>query len=89
MENRTNPAAGTIFAIRSATISSRSVDSANIPDPIAPVRKLSREARRKQLMDATIEVVAARGYARTTLTEVAGRAGLSHGLANFHFKTKE
>ena len=53
------------------------------------MRKLSREARRKQLMDVTIEVVAARGYARTTLTEVAGRAGLSHGLANFHFKTKE
>lgn len=58
-------------------------------DPIAPPRKLSREARRKQLMEATIEVVAARGYARTTLTEVAARAGLSHGLVNFHFKTKE
>lgn len=40
-------------------------------------------------MDATIEVLAARGFARTTLTEVANQAGLSHGLVNFHFQTKE
>ena len=57
-------------------------------DPIVPPRKLSRDARRKPLMQATIEVVA-RGYARATLTEVAGRAGLSRGLVNFHFKTKK
>ena len=62
-------------------------DDATKPDP--PRRKLSRDARRTQLMDATIEVLAQRGYARTTLTEVANRAGLSHGLVNFHFQTKE
>ncbi|MEY3307488.1 MAG: hypothetical protein RLZZ413_1526 [Pseudomonadota bacterium] len=55
---------------------------------VAP-RKLSREARRSQLIEATIETLAARGYARTTLTEVARQAGLSHGLVNFHFETKE
>ena len=55
---------------------------------VAP-RKLSREARRSQLIEATIETLAARGYARTTLTEVAKQAGLSHGLVNFHFETKE
>ena len=54
-----------------------------------PRRKLSRDARRVQLLDATIEVLAARGYARTTLTEVANQAGLSHGLVSFHFQTKE
>ena len=52
-------------------------------------RKLSREARRSQLIEATIETLSARGYARTTLTEVARQAGLSHGLVNFHFETKE
>ena len=52
-------------------------------------RKLSREARRAQLIEATIKVVAERGYARATLTEVASRAGLSHGLVNFHFQSKE
>ena len=57
--------------------------------PPPPPRKLPRDARRKQLIEATIEVVAERGYARTTLTEVARKAGLSHGLVNFHFQTKE
>jgi len=57
--------------------------------PAAPPRKASREARRLQLIEATIETLAARGYARTTLTEVARTAGVSHGLVNFHFETKE
>lgn len=52
-------------------------------------RKLSREARRVQLIESTIEVMARNGYARTTLTEVARQAGLSHGLVNFHFASKE
>lgn len=55
----------------------------------APPRKASRETRRLQLIEATIEVLAQRGYASTTLTEVARRAGLSHGLVNFHFATKD
>lgn len=52
-------------------------------------RKRSREARKQQLIDATIETIAVRGYARTTLTDVASHAGLSHGLVNFHFQSKE
>jgi TetR/AcrR family transcriptional repressor of bet genes len=58
------------------------------PAPRAP-RKRPRDARRLQLIEATIETLATRGYARTTLTEVAQVARLSHGLVNFHFKTKE
>lgn len=57
--------------------------------PEAPPRKRPREARRVQLIEATIETLSTRGYARTTLTEVANHAGLSHGLVNFHFKSKE
>lgn len=56
---------------------------------ILPRRKLSREERRLQLIEATISVIAENGFARTTLGEVARRAGLSHGLANFHFESKE
>lgn len=52
-------------------------------------RKLSREERRVQLIEATIAVLAASGYARTTMGEVARAAGLSHGLVNFHFESKE
>lgn len=54
-----------------------------------PPRTMSREARRTQLIESTIETLAARGYSRATLTEVARTAGLSHGLVLFHFETKE
>jgi AcrR family transcriptional regulator len=68
--------------------------SDEIPDPQEPAeappsRKQPRGARRTQLIEATIETLAEVGYARTTLTAVARRAGLSHGLVNFHFETKE
>lgn len=52
-------------------------------------RTMSREARRAQLIASTIETLAARGYSRVTLTEVARTAGLSHGLVLFHFESKE
>ena len=57
--------------------------------PTAPRRKASRELRRHQLIEATIETLARRGYAQTTMTDVANTAGVSHGLVNFHFDTKE
>lgn len=61
-----------------------------VSQPAAPgPRKLSRAARRVQLIEATIEVLAERGYARATLSDVAKTAGLSHGLVNFHFQSKE
>lgn len=52
-------------------------------------RKASREERRQQFIDATIATIARSGYARTTLTDVAREAGLSHGLVIFHFESKE
>ena len=52
-------------------------------------RTLSREERRTQLFEATLATIAECGFSRTTLTEVARRAGLSHGLVLFHFETKE
>ena len=54
-----------------------------------PPRKLSRAARRVQLIEATIEVLAIKGYARVTMSDVATQAGLSHGLVNFHFQSKD
>ncbi len=54
-----------------------------------PPRTMSRDARRQQLIEATIETLAERGFSRTTLTAVARTAGLSHGLVLFHFETKE
>lgn len=48
-----------------------------------------KEIRRKQLIDATIRAIGRNGYASTTLTHVAGEAGLSPGIVNFYFKSKD
>lgn len=47
------------------------------------------EVRRKQLIDATITCVSKYGISGTTLTAVTREAGLSLGLVNFHFKSKD
>lgn len=52
-------------------------------------RKASKETRRLQLIEATIDSLARRGYADTTLADVADGAGLSRGIVNFHFESKE
>ena len=57
--------------------------------PTRVPRTMSREERRTQLFEATLATIAECGFSRTTLTEVARRAGLSHGLVLFHFETKE
>jgi AcrR family transcriptional regulator len=56
---------------------------------LPPQRKISREQRRQQLIDATMRVLARKGYAQTTLSDVAKEAGVSHGLVIFHFDSKE
>ena len=54
-----------------------------------PSRTAPPEIRRKQLIDATITCIAKHGVSGTTLTAVTKEAGLSLGLANFHFKSKD
>jgi AcrR family transcriptional regulator len=52
-------------------------------------RKASKETRQQQLIEATIDSLAKRGYSDTTLANVADGAGLSRGIVNFHFESKE
>jgi AcrR family transcriptional regulator len=52
-------------------------------------RRESKEVRREQLMRATIQTIAAKGYAGTKLADVAVTAGLSRGIVNFHFESKD
>ena len=52
-------------------------------------RKASKETRRLQLNEATIDSLATRGYSETTMADVADGAGLSRGIVNFHFQSKE
>ncbi|MDH5557628.1 MAG: transcriptional regulator BetI [Alphaproteobacteria bacterium] len=48
-----------------------------------------KHLRREQLIEATMKTIARFGYARTTMAHVAQAAGLSQGIVNFYFKTKE
>lgn len=48
-----------------------------------------REVRRSQLIDATITSIAKHGIGGTTMSSVTEAAGLSIGLVNFHFKSKQ
>ena len=52
-------------------------------------RAASKELRRQQLIKSTIDSIAKRGFADTTLANVADGAGLSRGIVNFHFKSKD
>lgn len=53
--------------------------------PTTRAKRLSPDARRDQLIDATIEVVAERGYSGLTLEEVADRSGVTRTLIYHYF----
>lgn len=52
-------------------------------------RHAPREERRTQLIQATIKCIARKGIGSTTLADVAQEAGLSQGIVNLHFDSKE
>jgi TetR/AcrR family transcriptional repressor of bet genes len=63
-----------------------------MPSPVADSglgRKASKEVRKQQLIEATIRVLALKGYAALTVADVAKAAGLSTGIIIFHFVSKD
>ncbi len=52
-------------------------------------RTAPKEERQHQLIQATIRSVAKHGLTDTTMSTVAGEAGLSQGIINLHFQSKE
>lgn len=52
-------------------------------------RTEQKERTRQLLLESTITVVASQGLSGTTLGKVAKEAGLSQGIVNFHFKSKD
>jgi TetR/AcrR family transcriptional repressor of bet genes len=52
-------------------------------------RALAKERRRQQLIDATIKCISNKGLGSTTLGDVAKEAGLSQGIVNLHFNSKD
>ena len=52
-------------------------------------RAEKKEVTRQQLIAATVDSIAASGFAETTLHKVSARANVSRSLVNFHFESKE
>jgi len=52
-------------------------------------RTATKQRRRQQLIDATMKCIARKGLTGTTLADVARAAGLSQGIVNLHFHSKD
>ena len=46
------------------------------------------QERRQELGEATLQTLAALGYARTSLREIAQNSAFSHGVLHYYFKDK-
>lgn len=55
----------------------------------AITRQEQKLITRQKLLDTTIDIISVEGMTGLTLAKVAERAGLSRGICNFHFQTKE
>ena len=60
-----------------------------ITNALAKKRTAPKEERQLQLIQATIRSVARNGLSDTTMATVAREAGLSQGIINLHFKSKD
>lgn len=49
----------------------------------------TERARRRQLIDATIDLISTRGHPATSLSAIAERAGLSKAAVLYHFSSKD
>lgn len=52
-------------------------------------RSFIEAARRRQLVEHAIEVIAEVGYAKASMARIAERAGVSRGLISYHFAGKD
>ncbi|MGW6935844.1 TetR/AcrR family transcriptional regulator [Lentzea sp. NPDC054927] len=52
-------------------------------------RSFIEQARRGQIVAATIETIAEIGYAKASFVQIARRAGISPGLITYHFAKRE
>ena len=64
-------------------------ETTSAPKPARSSRAEAKAERRLQLIDATIHAISRFGLSGTTLGVVTEIAGVSVGLANFHFESKE
>jgi AcrR family transcriptional regulator len=54
-----------------------------------PLARRDPERRREEILDATIAVVARKGFANTRVSDVAKELGVSSALIHYHFEVKD
>lgn len=59
------------------------------PGPGSGASTFTQVKRRDQLVECTIDAIVALGFARTSVGEVARRAGVSKGVVTYHFAAKD
>ncbi|WP_280696620.1 TetR/AcrR family transcriptional regulator [Kitasatospora sp. GP82] len=55
----------------------------------AGTRTFIEEARRRQIIEATIDLISSRGYPATSLSAIAEQAGISKSAVLYHFSSKD
>ena len=56
---------------------------------MSTARKLSREDKRRRIIDAAVEVFAAKGFFGARVSEIAEAAGVADGTIYLYFKSKD
>lgn len=57
--------------------------------PQTTSREEQKQQTRHRLIETTIDIIADDGFGGVTMAKVAERAGLSRGIGNFHFQSKD
>src|SRR5699024_254423 len=66
---------------------SRSWYAACVSETTASTRRLGRGEGREALIDAALEILVEGGLKTVTYRSVAMRAGVTHGLVRYHFRS--
>jgi phenylpropionate dioxygenase-like ring-hydroxylating dioxygenase large terminal subunit/AcrR family transcriptional regulator len=61
----------------------------SVSETAVRAERATREDRRRELIECAIDVIAENGLGGTTLVKVAAKAGLSAGIVNHYFETKD
>ncbi|CAM01186.1 TetR family transcriptional regulator [Saccharopolyspora erythraea NRRL 2338] len=63
--------------------------TASRPGPRRTAATFTERARRRQIIDSTIELISVRGYTGTSLSAIAEAAGISKAAVLYHFSSKD
>jgi TetR/AcrR family fatty acid metabolism transcriptional regulator len=61
----------------------------NINPAVVESRSFAETARRAQIVDCAIDMIAELGFARASVDQIAKRAGVSKGVITYHFPSKQ